>query len=131
MPKGMTEEQYLQYLNTVGVEIFREIVSQYGLERHEFERDVDFRARVIPFLLKRFYHYSDNLDVVNHPSHYGGDTPYEVIKVLDAWDIKDPYIWQAIKYLARAGKKTPGINGTLEDFEKAEFYLKRRIDSMR
>lgn len=27
------------------------------------------------------------IDNVNHPSHYGGDTTYEVIKVINAWGL--------------------------------------------
>lgn len=65
-------------------------------------------------------------DAVNHPKHYGGeDNPYEVIKVLEAWDITDPYIWNAIKYLARAGKK----GDRMEDLKKAQFYLNREISN--
>lgn len=69
-------------------------------------------------------------DMVNHPSHYGGDSVYEVIKVLEAWRLDDDaYLFQAVKYIARAGKKDP--NKRIEDLEKAEFYVKRRIDRLR
>ena len=27
------------------------------------------------------------IETVNHPEHYGGDTPYEAIKVIDAWGL--------------------------------------------
>lgn len=60
-------------------------------------------------------------DMVNHPSHYGGDTPYEVIKVLKAWMTPDEYRGflkgNVIKYLARARLK-----GGAQDYEKAQFY---------
>lgn len=40
-------------------------------------------------------------DTVNHPPHYGGeDDPYEVIKVIEAWDL-DFHSGNAIKYIAR------------------------------
>ena len=65
---------------------------------------------------------------VNHPNHYGGDTTYEVIKVLEAWKIQDPLVWNTIKYLARAGKK-PGVD-ELTDLQKAAWYLARRIQQV-
>jgi hypothetical protein len=66
-------------------------------------------------------------ETVNHPSHYGGDVPHEVIKCLEAWGLeKDALLWNAVKYIARAGKKS----NELEDLRKAEFYLRRRIATM-
>ena len=61
-------------------------------------------------------------EAVNHPQHYGGDTIYETIKVLEAWLTPEQFIGfcrgNAIKYLSRAGK-----NGDcIEDLNKAEFY---------
>lgn len=69
-------------------------------------------------------------EAVNHPDHYGGDTVYEVIKVLEAWGLDDDaYLFQAVKYIARAGKKDP--EKRIEDLEKAEFYVRRRIARLR
>lgn len=62
--------------------------------------------------------------MVNHPQHYGGDTTYEVIKVLEAWDVLDFCLGNAIKYIARAGKKTPE---QIQDLKKAKWYIERRI----
>lgn len=60
---------------------------------------------------------------VNHPAHYGGDTVYEVIKVLQAWLTTDEFIGfckgNSIKYLARHRSK-----GGAEDLKKAEWYDK-------
>ncbi len=68
-------------------------------------------------------------DAVNHPSHYGGDTVYEVIKVLHAWGLEgDALLWNCIKYVARAGKKDRAK--TIEDLRKARFYLDRRITNL-
>lgn len=66
--------------------------------------------------------------MVDHPSHYGGkEDPYEVIKVCEAWGLdKDAYLFNVVKYVARAGKKNP--QKKIEDLEKAVFYLKRRIE---
>lgn len=63
-------------------------------------------------------------DPVNHPSHYGGDTIYETIKVLEAWNIDDFCIGNTVKYLSRAGRKDDPI---LRDLKKAQFYLNRKI----
>jgi hypothetical protein len=69
-------------------------------------------------------------EMVNHPNHYGGaDNPYEVIKVCEAWGLdKDAYIFNVVKYVARAGKKDPAKE--LEDLKKAAFYLNRRIETL-
>lgn len=64
-------------------------------------------------------------EAVNHPAHYGGaDNPYEVIKVIEAWDLNFN-TGNAAKYMARAGKKDPAKK--LEDLEKARWYLDREI----
>lgn len=66
---------------------------------------------------------------VNHPVHYGGDSVYEVIKVCEAWGLdEDAYLFQVVKYVARAGKKDPAKEK--EDLEKAQFYLQRKINRL-
>ena len=61
---------------------------------------------------------------VEHPQHYGGDTVYEVIKVIRAWGLMNNACrFNTIKYLARAGKKSDLV----EDLEKARFYLDYEI----
>ena len=68
-----------------------------------------------------------NKEMINHPNHYGGaDNVYEVIKVCEAWDLhRDAYLFNVVKYVARAGKKDP--EKEIEDLKKAAFYLDRRI----
>ena len=61
-------------------------------------------------------------ETVEHPAHYGGDTTYETIKVIEAWDL-DFHLGNVVKYVSRAGKK----GDELEDLRKAAFYLQRRI----
>lgn len=62
-------------------------------------------------------------DNVNHPKHYGGiDNIYEVIKVIEAWNLGFN-LGNAIKYIARAGKK----DSLIEDLKKAKWYLEREI----
>lgn len=72
-------------------------------------------------------------DPVNHPSHYGGEgNPYEVIKVLEAWfDTSDVIAFcrmNAVKYLARAGKKSSSV---AEDYAKAEWYARKAAELSR
>lgn len=70
-------------------------------------------------------------EMVNHPQHHGGDTPYETLKVLEAWLTPEQFIGccrgQAIIYLRRADNK----DATMEDLEKAEFYVRYEIDYRR
>lgn len=61
-------------------------------------------------------------EMINHPQHYGGDTVYEAIKVIEAWGL-DFCLGNAAKYIARAGKK----ESELEDLKKARWYLNRAI----
>lgn len=71
----------------------------------------------------------NNGDNVNHPSYYGGeDNPYEVIKVLEAWDLGF-HLSTCIKYLPRAGKKD--LDTMIEDLEKAKWYLNRKIQLLK
>jgi hypothetical protein len=69
-------------------------------------------------------------EMVNGPNHYGGvDNPYEVIKVCEAWALdKDAYLFNVVKYVARAGKKDQAKE--LEDLKKAAFYLNRKIKNL-
>lgn len=56
-----------------------------------------------------------NKEMVDHPNHYGGDTKYEVIKVIDAWGWTEHFcLGNAVKYLARADKR----DNKLEDLKK-------------
>ena len=61
-------------------------------------------------------------ELVDHPSHYGGDEVYETIKVIEAWQLGF-HLGNVVKYLSRAGKK----GNALEDLRKARWYLDREI----
>lgn len=61
---------------------------------------------------------------VNHPLHYGGDTIYEAIKVIEAWGLGFN-LGNAVKYISRAGKKPDSTK--LDDLLKARWYLDREI----
>jgi hypothetical protein len=69
-----------------------------------------------------------NREQVNHPKHYGGDTPYEAIKVIEAWEL-DFCLGNTVKYISRAGKKDPAKE--LEDLKKARWYLDRKIKQLK
>ena len=65
-------------------------------------------------------------DSVNHPNHYGGENnAYEVIRVIEAWDLGFS-LGNAVKYIARAGKK----DNEIEDLKKAKWYLERVISNL-
>ena len=72
----------------------------------------------------------ENKEMVNHPDHYGGATnQYEVVKVCEAWGLDmDAYLFNVVKYVARAGKKD--ANKEVEDLKKAMFYLNRKIQNL-
>lgn len=61
---------------------------------------------------------------VDHPAHYGGDTVYETIKVIEAWELGFN-LGNCVKYISRAGHK----GDTREDLMKARWYLDREIAS--
>ena len=66
-------------------------------------------------------------DPVTHPSHYTFGN-YEVIDVINDWKLNFNR-GNAIKYIARAGKKNP--DKEIEDLEKAVFYLQDEIKRLR
>ena len=67
-------------------------------------------------------------EMINHPDHYLKDTGFEVIDVIEAWNL-DFSLGNAIKYIARAGKKNPGKRK--QDLEKALWYIERTISNLR
>lgn len=62
-------------------------------------------------------------EMVNHPAHYGGeDNPYEVIKIIEHYNLGFA-LGNSVKYILRCEfKGTP-----LEDLKKAQWYLNREI----
>ena len=65
---------------------------------------------------------------VKHPNHYLKNSGHEVIDVINAWELNFS-LGNAIKYIARAGKKDP--NKEIEDLEKAKFYIEMQIDNIK
>jgi hypothetical protein len=69
-------------------------------------------------------------ELVHHPAHYGGDVTHETYKCLAAWGlVSNAYLWTAVKYLSRAGKKDP--SKTIEDLEKSKWYIDREIERLK
>lgn len=65
---------------------------------------------------------------VDHPAHYGGaENVYEAIRVIDAWELGFS-LGNAVKYIARAGKKDPRTK--LTDLKKAAWYLNHEIEKV-
>ncbi len=66
---------------------------------------------------------------VNHPKHYTTGK-IEVIEFIEDQGFGPGFcMGNAIKYAARAGKKDP--TKEIEDLEKAQWYLKRRIETLK
>ena len=71
-------------------------------------------------------------EMVDHPQHYkfGDLNQYEVVKVCEAWGLDmDAYLFNVVKYVARAGKKD--IDKEIQDLEKAAWYLNRKIENLK
>lgn len=66
-------------------------------------------------------------EAINHPPHYGGDTTYEAIKVIEAWEL-DFCLGNTVKYICRAGSKI--TESEVKDLKKALWYLQRRIQQL-
>ena len=64
---------------------------------------------------------------VNHPSHYNVGS-IEVIDAINEWKL-DFDLGNVVKYVARAGHKD--ASKTIEDLEKAKFYLQDEINRLR
>jgi hypothetical protein len=67
-------------------------------------------------------------EMVKNPIHYGGaDNQYEVIKVIEAWEL-DFHLGNTVKYISRAGKKD--TDKEIQDLKKALWYLERKIKNL-
>ena len=67
----------------------------------------------------------DNMSNVEHPSHYNLGK-IEVIAAIEDWGFGEGFNrGNAIKYIARAGRKDP--EKEIEDLKKARFYIDAEI----
>ncbi len=68
-------------------------------------------------------------EAVNHPKHYNSGK-IEVIEFIEDQGFGEGFsVGNALKYVARAGKKDP--TKTIEDLEKAVWYINRRIEVLK
>ncbi len=67
-------------------------------------------------------------DIVNHPSHYVDGRKYEPKDVIRDWNLNFS-LGNAVKYISRAGRKD--ASKTIEDLEKAIFYINDEISALR
>lgn len=71
-------------------------------------------------------------DAVHHPSHYANGR-FEVIDIIEDQlgiaGLRGFCLGNTLKYICRAGKKDP--NKTIEDLEKAEWYLHHCIERLK
>ena len=89
------------------------------------EEDLDKALELIGYVDKTVETYPSE-DVVNRPKHYT-DGKIEVIEFIE--DKKLGFcLGNAIKYIARAGKKDPAKE--VEDLKKARWYIDRRIKEL-
>lgn len=62
---------------------------------------------------------------IDHPPHYTFGK-FEVIDVIEDWNL-GYHLGNAIKYLARAGRKSPDPRA---DLRKAQWYIQRKLDKL-
>lgn len=72
---------------------------------------------------------ANGFDDVNHPYHYtaGG---IETIDYIEAKCLSYN-LGNVVKYVSRAYLKNPAVDGDIKDLEKAQWYLKREIETLR
>ena len=62
-------------------------------------------------------------DVVNHPKHYTTGFETKPVECIDITQHMSFCAGNAFKYIWRAGQKTIGSEGAVEDLRKARWYL--------
>ena len=67
-------------------------------------------------------------DNVNHPTHYNSGR-IEVIEAIEDWGL-NYHRGNAVKYIARAGKKDPSPEKEIEDLRKSAWYIQRAIENI-
>lgn len=105
----------------------------YYVLKSKWRPKLDYGVNYFKSTLLTFFNFKimEKKEMVNHPDHYkfGENNQYEVVEVCEAWGLdKDAYLFNVVKYVARAGKKD--INKEVEDLKKAMFYLSRKINNL-
>lgn len=117
-------------------------VFKLDLKVESIQRFIEQNTEANPLTLAEFSNKDESMGVKGNekklesrmsnplrPSHYGGgdNDPYEVIKVIEAWNLGF-FLGNTIKYVARAGLKNPAKE--IEDLEKAKQYIDFRIKEL-
>ena len=84
--------------------------------------DADLCGKCLPYAHLPNWEAQDD-DPVNHPSHYT-DGKIEVIDFIEDKHLGF-HLGNAVKYIARAGKKDP--TKIVQDLKKARWYIERKI----
>jgi len=71
---------------------------------------------------------SKKKELVNHPSHYNSGKIEAIEYIKDLGIAEDFCVGNAIKYIARAGRKDEKLN--IQDLNKASWYINREIERL-
>ena len=127
---GNCEFHYKKYLNEE-IEVNKSDLKDADAEPIDTNvKDIDEqidRKEVKEKVLDEVKEESVENDPVNHPSHYT-DTNIEVMDYIEDKGFNFA-LGNAVKYISRAGKKDK--NKTIQDLEKAEWYLNREIERLK
>ena len=102
--------------NSYGFNYVYDVVDNKGRHYKVREGDVMAALKTKP---------QETKEMVNHPAHYGGDNPLEVIKIIDHYELGFA-LANSIKYILRSDKK----GNKLEDLKKAAWYLQHEINKL-
>ena len=128
------DERFYDEANLMGATLYfdkSDMTIAWGVEDVSYALDYDSFMAMRP--TKDDLQYSDKGDdVVDHPAHYNEYEGFEVINVIEQvtpkYDERVGYhIGNALKYIMRA----PFKGKTVEDLEKAQWYLNRAISLMK
>lgn len=103
----------------------RIVFARLNLEESKMSDNPDPVAYNSSLRVERRTEDREDPEVVNHPQHYGGDTTYEAIKVIEAWGLGF-HLGNVVKYISRWDKKGDAV----ENLKKAQWYLQRKIEQL-
>ena len=113
--------------NEVDLKIGKELITGTSLETCSYYQHFNGASKVIKVPGDKVEVVLKKKNQVNHPSHYNLGK-IEVIDAIEDWKL-DFSTGNAVKYIARAGKKNP--EKEVEDLEKAIWYLNRKLSKLK
>ncbi len=129
----MSDRKKDMLLSEIAKDIVKEKISGYAKSAKEeikpkVDEIVELTKKLVPDSYEEVIESFYKGDITNHTSgHCGDDNIYEVIKVIEAWDLNF-LLGNSIKHISRAGKNNP--EKEKEDLLKAIWYLNRRIKNI-